>query len=1073
MKNKLLSIIKCLFIVVLLLIYASAFSQSATITGSVLDSENKPIIGTNVLVVGTTIGTVTDIAGNYSLEIPVGEVEIAFSFMGYLTENQKLNILEGESRVIDIVLIEDLMQLDDVVVIGYGTQKKSDLTGAVSSVSSEELLKSPTVNLEQALQGRVSGVQVTQATGAPGAETRLRVRGVITFGDAAPLYIIDGVPGGSRDVNPADIESMEILKDASTSAIYGADGANGVVLITTKKGKSGKTEVNFNTYHGFQSIYKSIDMADGLQMANYTNEAEIISGIPEDRRTFANQSEINSLPSFDHQKDMLQNSRLHSYDLSLSSGSEKSSNYFSIGYFNQDGIVKNTSYEKINIRLNSDFKVKDWINVGQNISFYMQDTKGFNEWQLKNEYHTPFMHAAAFIPYDTSTYIDDNGELQYTGDLFGNNNALATIDYLSHNRWQNYNGKASFWMRIFPVKGVVYESRLTGNLGFTDTKHFTPEYKVRNTTQDNGRTVIERQMDKNLSWNFQNILTYSTTVLDMFNVSIMGGIESGYSRYQYMGGKRYDLISDAEEMHYFDASLEPDSTQLAPFGTAHETAGFAYFGRINLDYKSKYLFQANIRRDGSSLFGPEQRYGIFPSFSAGWKFSEEDFGKNLTWLSFGKLRYGWGKSGANNISPYDYYSTILTNENFDAIFSSSNGILIGAAPNKLVNKRISWETVVTSSLGLDLTFINNRLGFSFDYFSRKNVGMLMQVPVPDIAGWKIEQEFQEGGSPTAYSNSGSLKNSGYEVTVSWKDVVTQKFSYDISANLTYQLNEVVDVGGDTLFHNDAKVRGIGGFLTRTFEGGGIGDFLGYQVDRIFQESDGYYDETSEKWIITNQPSYQDSEGNTQYAQPRARPGDYKWKDLNNDGQIDKKDLSVIGNPFPKYMVGLNTYFKYGIVDLTMFWQGAFGFEIMNATYGFLIGQGANGNMNLPADFVEDHWRPANDGYSYPAVTDAKWARYDPYNENNNYSTFSDVYVEKGNYMRLKNLQIGITLPENWVSKLKVQNLRVYVGFDNLLTITKYSGMDPEIDSRNPLLAGLDKAIYPSARTTQLGLNLKF
>jgi hypothetical protein len=370
----------------------------------------------------------------------------------------------------------------------------------------------------------------------------------------------------------------------------------------------------------------------------------------------------------------------------------------------------------------------------------------------------------------------------------------------------------------------------------------------------------------------------------------MGGIESGFSRGQYIGGKRYDLISEAEEMQFFDASLEPDSTQLAPYGTAEETAGYSYFGRINLDYRSKYLFQANIRRDGSSLFGPEQRYGVFPSFSAGWKFSEEYFVKNISWLSFGKLRYGWGKSGANNISPYDYYSTILTNENFDAIFGVSNRISTGAAPNKLVNRRISWETVITSSLGLDLTFLSNRLALNLDYFSRENKGMLMQVPIPDIAGWRVLYKDQEGGSPTAYSNSGSLKNSGLEVTVGWKDVVNEKFSYDFSANFTYQLNEVVNVGGDTLFHNDAMVRGIGGFLTRTFEGGGIGDFVGYEVEKIFQESDGYFDEATEKWIITNQPSYQDSEGNAIYAQPRARPGDYKWKDLNNDGQIDKKDL---------------------------------------------------------------------------------------------------------------------------------------------------------------------------------------
>ena len=1051
----------------------SVFAQTATIKGKVSDSQGNPVVGAYVIVAGTTMGTVTDIDGNYTLKVPAGTREISISFIGFLTENIKIDLTEGQTFDWNITLVEDLQALNEVVVIGYGTQRKSDLTGSVASVNTEDLLKTPTTNIEESLTGRVAGVQVSKATGAPGADSKVRIRGVITFGNAEPLYIIDGVPGNSQEVNPADVESMEILKDASTAAIYGSDGANGVVLITTKRGKQGKIDMNFNAYFGMQSVYKTMEMADGWQMGHYTNEAEIIMGLRRTRRTFPEAGAIDSLSSFDHQRQLFHSAPVRNYDFSVSSGSEKGSIYFGMGYFDQEGIVKNTSYKKINLRLNSDFKVRKWLTIGQNISFIIQDTKGFNEWQLKNEYHTPFLHALKFMPYDSLSITNDEGEKQYTGDRFGNNNPMATIDYLSDNSWLNYSGKATVWARITPVKGLSYETRLTGNLGLSDDKSFTDIYNVLNSIQRSSRTVLYRQLRKDNGWNFQNFITYSTSLLNALNISAMVGMEAGCNTAHWMGGTRYDLINNSTNMQFFNASLEPDSTQVAPYGTGVESAGYAYFGRLSIDFKNKYLLQVNIRRDASSKFGPENRFGIFPSFSAGWKFSEEKFMEYIPWLSFGKLRVGWGQAGYNGVPDYEYYPTVSLNQNFDASFNNGRGILVGAAPDKLVNRGIAWETLVTSSVGLDLTFIQNRLNYTFDYFTRKNIGMLMEVPVPDIAGWRVFYEYQDGGAPTAQSNAGTLKNSGIELSLGWKEQRTPDFSYDITANFTYLKNEVIDVGGDTLRIDEATVRGLTGYLTQTFEGGGIGDFYGMKVDRLFQESDGYFDEVEERWFITNQPYTEDSEGNRTYAQPYAAPGDYKWEDVTKDGKITNDDKTKLGNPHPKYLMGLNMNFRYKIFDLSMFWQGAFGFQILNAANANMISLGANGTLNLPKDFVENHWRPAKEQYEYPAVTDAKWARYDPFNKNNNFDTFSDRYVENGDYFRLKNLQIGINLPNKWIKKINIISLRLYVGFDNLLTLTKYTGMDPEIDSRVPLAAGIDKAIYPSARTNQMGVNLKF
>ncbi len=598
-------------------------------------------------------------------------------------------------------------------------------------------------------------------------------------------------------------------------------------------------------------------------------------------------------------------------------------------------------------------------------------------------------------------------------------------------------------------------------------------------------------MQQNKSYNWQNLIKYNSTVLENFNLALLAGYEVGGSEGMDISGTRRDLLSEDPEMQYFNASTDitTTGTQLVA-GGGYKSTGMSYLGRISIDYKGKYLLQGNFRRDGSSKFGPDSRYGNFPGFSAGWKFSEEDFFKNnMPFLSFGKLRYALGNNGNNAIRDYAFYSTVAVLQHNQYSFDNSANETLGAAPNVLANQDVHWEDIRNQNFGIDVNFFDNKLNLSVDNFERYNIGMLRPTTIPAYAGWTVRDQFQEaaGVDPRPITNIGKMTNKGWEFTLGWKDAIGE-LKYSIDASYTYVKSIATDLGADSIILGGGS-NGLTGSFTRTQTGGEIGEFYGYKVERMFTVNDPTrLVKKNGKWVkviidqtyTTKQNATDPAKTDTTFMQPNAQAGDFKWVDVNNDGKLTTADQTNLGNPNPSSLFSVNMYFEYGWFDLSLFWQGVAGNKIFNTTkyYGVV----SSGDYNWSADYVNNHYRASdvvatdasgNVIASLPANTNAKYPRIDYLNANQNFSTISDFYVEDGSYLRLKNVQLGMSLPKNWVNKIGLAEFKIFVGAKNLLTFTKYSGMDPELPMTDPFNSGIDKASYPQARQFTIGANVKF
>ncbi len=1074
---------KITFLLFLLMVSISyGFSQNLTVSGVISSSADKaPVIGASIMIKGTQTGTISDLDGKYTISAPKGST-LVFSYVGMIAQE-----ITVASSVINVDLKENAQVLDEMVVIGYGVQKRSDITGTISSVNMSQVSKMPVANLSQALQGAASGLQVNDNSGQPGSGVNIRIRGISSINGGNPMWVIDGVPGGADGVNPNDIESIEILKDASTAAIYGVNAANGVILVTTKKGSEGKLNLNFNAFYGVQQVMKQMNMADGPSFGHYMNEYELAYKTRANKLSFPSPGKIDSLPTYDYLKNSFQQAATQSYNLSLSTGKANSNVYFAINHTNQDGIINGSNYQKLNLLLNSEFKVRSWLTIGERAQFGTSERKGFPEWKFQSEYESPLMAASIFLPFDQETVVDKvDGKTYFTGDRFGNVSPSAKLQYLANENNNSYGGTITTYIKIEPIKNLIFESRLTGNTYFNESYSFQDIYTIKNTTMRNDRTSFSRNYGKSMGWGWQNFVTYSTSIADVFNVSAVAGMESGWGYSHDMSGVRYDLFSTDPNNWFFNSSTDNLSVAQIVKGGGSESSSYAYFGRLQADYKSKYLFQVIARQDKSSKFGPENRTGFFPSASVGWKFTEESFMKDINGLSFGKVRYAYGSSGNNNLDNYQYYGTASINQNYSYTFDNTTNASIGAAPTMLVNKAIHWEDIVTQNFGLDLGLFNNQLMLNFDYFTRENKGMLIRVAVPDIAGWYVKDAYHEGGEAAAFSNVGTMRNTGFEFTGSWKQVINKDLSYGIDANFTYVKNKATSIG-ETRY--DGACRGISGNLTRTENGGPIGEFYGFKTMGIFQEKDGtmYEDPKTGQitWTMTNQPYTLDPiSGNKVYAQPNAAPGDYIFQDANGDGKITEADKMNLGNPHPKYIAALTFNTSYKWLDFSMLWTGQFGQKIFNAVNAFILSEGTGDiTKNLPQTYVDGHWRnsvwnkgldPLVDAPTYPARHEtATWARYDRFNSNQNFNRMSDIYIEDGSYVRLQNVQLGFTFPQGLIRALTLSDFRVYGSVSNLLTFTKYSGMDPVLNNGNVLVANVDKAGYPVSRTWTVGCSIKF
>lgn len=1045
------------------------YAQDRIVQGLVTDESKAPIPGANIVIKGTTTGVLSDADGKFSLKAPSSNAVFVISFLGYEPQEIKL----GEKTFVTVALKESTTELDNVVVIGYGVQKKSDLTGAITTVSSEQLLNTPSSGAVQALQGKAAGVQIFNNSGMPGAGIQIRVRGINTitrtsdYSDVpGPIVIIDGIPGDINTINPNDIEHLEVLKDASSQAIYGSSGGNGVVLITTKQGsKNQKTKVDFSMYRGIQSNDIRVKMCNTSEFIEIYNSLDATSK----RRITA---DPDTLPNTNWWDEISHNAVMEEYNLTVTSGRENSTSLLSLGYLNQDGVVDKTNYQRYNIRSNSTYNIGNRIKIGENINISATRQQGSydnSSWGSA---------VAGAINQSPISYIRDTSALSpaiksarnigwsgWAQPLYstGTGNPVAGT-YYNNNQNGSYRIAGNLFANIEIFKGLTYNNNLGLNLNFDENDNFQPYYYIC-TTQSNVIPQVSRSLNQNFSWNWQHVLAYNTTLFKDHTIDLMAGFEANRSKYKSLSGQADSLIQNGASPEYqmIDATLRKEGSEYyKASGGVSEGAGYAFFGRFNYEYKNLFLFQFSYRYDGSTKFGPEHRFGTFPAFSTGFKFSELDAVKNnLTFLSFGKVRFGWGKTGNDAIPSSKFSSLVTQSAQYGYVFGgnrSSGGVAL--APG---NPELHWETITTFNYGLDMSFFNNKLAVTADYFDKNTSGMLQNIALPLVAG-----RYGFSGSDGEYTeNIGGLSNKGLELAIGYKDKVGD-LKYSIDFNFTKIVSKLHDLVDTVTYPTSSSTP-----TSILLNGEAPGVFWGYKTNGIFRpgDADSILDPgaTRIRYVVTNQPYTIDSKGRKVFTQNAAKPGDVRFVDTDNSGNINDKDKTVIGNPNPKFTIGLTINLEYKGFDLNCFFQGSYGNQIYCAIKQNWYNPSGGGNWIVGA----------LDAYRDPVYKDG--IMIDPGNTTSdqfkltgtdNYKV-SDWYVEDGSYLRLKSMQLGYTIPANFTKKYGIERLRIYVGGRNLITWTKYSGTDPEIGGGDPTLFGIDNGVYPQAKMYNIGLNLSF
>ncbi len=1066
-RRAILSVLLTLFMVCTEINFCAAqeISQDeVTVSGTVTDaSTNEPLPGVAVVIKGTTMGTITDENGHYSLNVPSGRL-LQFSFMGYLNEE----IMVTDATEISVSLVNDIIGLDEVVVVGYGVQKKSDLTGAVSSVTSEDLAKIPVAGIDQALMGMASGVTVIPKSGRPGSGIDIQIRGISSINGTKPVIVIDGVTQDNNvdgvnnalsRLNPNDIESIEILKDASSAAIYGASGGNGVILITTKKGKSGGLQVNYNTYMGFERPISKLELMNSQQWMELLEE---MSSFPT-----AYTTRPDTFNTYDWQDIIFKQAFSYHHDLSVTGGNDKSSYLISASYGKQDGIIKNTDNQRFTLRINSDHKISKFIHFDEKVYYTNTVNYGFEDWEYQQYYANPVMPALQMAPYLPAYQEDGSWSINEFG---GGTNPLVQLDLKDKTR-RNHNIDGNFGVTLTPLKGLSYTSRFAGGIGFNDEKEYKPAYYA-SATDSRPDNELYQKMSRFLNWNFQNVVTYNATLFNNHNLTVMAGMEASKNWDYYVEGTRLSFRSDVPEMLYFSMSSNDTIDRQNVEGRGNEARKYRYFGRINYSFKGKYLLTANISRDYSSNFGPQNRAGTFPSFSVGWKFTEEEFMNNLSFLTFGKIRIGYGQTGANARDGFPYLTQIRTPGTFKYSFDN-NISLIGAGPVQVANPAIMWESVNMTNIGLDLSFFDYRLNITAEWFDKVNEGMLMFQEVPSVAGTYSMGTYFDDDDTQPEVNIGSIRNRGFELTIGHKNRINE-FRYSANLNLSVVRNKILDLAVDSIREGSAHNVSP---ITLTRIGGAISEFYGWETDGIFRETDPTTLQGS-RVVITNQPYYVSDEGDTIYAQQNAQPGDVRYVDLNGDGRITVDDKTSLGSPLPKFTFGLSLNFEYKGFDMNMLFNGSIGNKVFNGTKQYLYYSQGNGNrLAVYADRYKDE--VVKDGF---VVVQENHDTDIPRHAADNYTRPSEFFIEDGSFVRLRNIQLGYTLPKSITQIAGIDKLRFYVGAKNLFTITSYTSFNPEVSSGDNVSSGsggeelglgIDFGNYPITRMFLVGVNLQF
>lgn len=989
-----------------------AQQQAKTVTGTVTDVSGEPIIGANIRIKGTTTGTITDIDGNFSIEAePQSVIEV--SYIGYLTQETVIN----NQKSIRFLLKEDTKTLDEVVVIGYGVQKKADLTGSVANINTEKLNTQSNANIGQALQGKIAGVDIVSQGGAPGSGTRIMVRGIGTLNNASPLYIVDGMYMNSIDhINPNDIASIDVLKDASSAAIYGSRAANGVIIVTTKEGSNteGKPIIDLSVNLGISTASKFLDMLDAKGWAEVTTIARQAIGKP----ALDMATDLANKPDNDWQDIMFRPALMQNYNLAVKGGGKYSTYYTGLGYFNQDGIVKGTNYQRYNIQSKNDYK-RGIFSAGTNLIISFSHDKPLHQELRGGMIGTILQSVPTLEKYDDTR---EGGYGGTYGDVVNIPHPLAIIDDNIMDRYnENVKIFANLYAQIELFKGLKYKLNLTPDFSFERYKNYLNKYDFGLAT--NSITQLTERQRRRRNILVENLLTFDRTFGE-HKISALAGYTYQDSRFRHIQAYGEGLPQGLEEI---DAATTNRSNE----GNSWRSVLTSILGRVFYSYQNKYLFTATIRRDGSSKFGKNNRYGYFPSFSLGWNVAEEKFMENVHWLDQLKLRGGYGVLGNQEIDNYQYSSTITTGINYP---DGNGGLLQGAFPKNFANPDIKWEETAMTNVGIDFMAFNNRLSLTADYYVKNTKDILLTVPIP----------ISSGGANDPIRNAGKIRNNGFEFNLGWMDQPNPDISYGINLIGSFNKNKVIAMGSES----------------GSIKGGSTNQNITTSETKAGYPIGGY-------WLISTAGYFNSQEEVDAYAkdgkkiQPAAEPGDIKFVDANNDGVINDDDRVFQGSPFPDFTFALNGNMRYKNFDLSIGLQGVLGNKIYNATRQTL--EDVTKGSNFLASCL-DYWTPENKNASHPRLT---WD--DP---NRNTRAESDRYLENGSYLRLRSVQLGYTFPQTWF-KGAIQHARVYINAENLFTITSYSGYSPDVNADNANYWGFDNFIYPTNRTFMLGLNVTF
>lgn len=1055
--KKPLNRLRCLLTILLLFAaivtaYGEGLQQYKQITGTVKsESDGDVLIGVSVMVKGTSTGTITDFNGNYSIQAKEGQI-IVFSYVGY----QPLEIKVTTQQTIHVSLKDDAKLLDEVVVVGYGTMKRSDITGSVVSVSGDELKKSVVTSLDQALQGRAAGVSVTQNSGAPGGGISVNIRGINSLNGNEPLYVVDGVAlSGQTDsntsaltaINPSDIVSMEVLKDASATAIYGSRASNGVVMITTRRGEAGKTKLSYEGYYGLQQLPGRLDVLNLREYAEYYNQRVAILGWG-DREEFADPSILGDGTNW--QKEIFRTAAMQSHQVSITGGSENTKFALTGGYFTQDGIAIGSDFERLSARVNVDTKITKWLSVGLNAS--AARTQQANTLDAGIHGNVIMMAIRQFPEVPVRNPDGSYGVVSenITGSYFSNPVADAMMR-------ENYSKATNLYMDAFAsfdiCKGLNLRVEYGGNFSYNNSYQFIPLYDYEYFKQESSGS---RNASNSDYWTFKTYLTY-TKDFGKHSLTAMVGHEAQENNWENLQGSRTGyLFNSVHELNAGDASTAKNGSSRG------SSAIESYYGRINYGYDDRYLLTATLRGDGSSAFGPSNRWGYFPSVALAWKIKNESFLKEVDAISGLKLRLGWGLVGNQGAGSYAYGSTMAS-----VATVWGTGFIMG----NYANNNLKWERTDSYNVGLDVALFGNRVEFIADAYYKKTDNLLMPASLPLYATGVIS-------SP--WVNAGAMSNKGFELTLNTVNINNKNFMWKTGLTFSLNRNEVTE-----LYTESAGIQGVidGTTYTYTQAGQPVGQFYGYKVIGMFTKEDDFYAKDKNGDYLLNAGG-----GKKTVAIPEDKSikeneiwyGDYIFEDLNNDGVINEQDRTFIGNPEPKFTYGINNSFSYKGFDLNIFINGVAGNKIYNYVYQEnTIPTQSTGLLSDVKDFARVELIDPNGEHTLSNMyvsnaSTAKVQRMNAENVNNNNRT-SNRFVESGSYLRLKNISLGYTFPRAWTSRWGIDNLRVYCNVQNAFTITGYSGYDPEVGAYNQgvLTRGIDYARYPSQRIYTFGLNLNF